>query len=113
MGLSTLRQLADDGLSSAATDLPEHAVWCRSWCLETGDARYCILGEMLHAVDAWWREHDELGGIPAELAETLDRLIKHDLPSVLDAESATAGAGRAERLRLKVVELLTGPENWR
>jgi len=110
--LSTLRQLADDGLSSVSADLPDLVAWCRNWCLETGDARYCFLAEMLHVIDNWWGEHDERGGIPEALLEQLDSLMKASLPLVLDADSPSAGAQRAEALRHEAAELLTSPDDW-
>ena len=111
MDLQTLRSLPD-GLLAGSGALTSVAIWCRDWCAATGDGRYCILGEALGALDEWWSEHNERGGVPTALLAELQAVLASRLADVLDAPLPADGASLAALLRDEVCALLLPASAW-
>lgn len=79
-----LARLAAEGFRAVpASHLGELGHWCRDWCAETGDARYCFLADTLDALHEWWSEKDKYGGVDVQLAERIDQVLQGSLQSVL------------------------------
>ena len=111
---SRLRQLASGGFDAVPpTDVANLALWCRDYCDETSDARFCSIGDALQSFDDWWREHEKLGGIPSEVLDELDAFITQRLTTVLDTDDLDHGARLARDFRDQLRWKLTRPQDWR
>jgi hypothetical protein len=110
---SNLADFAANGLSAVSlAGLPALAKACRSECIETGDARFCVIAEALRAIDDWQRAHDDGGGTPVALIDQIDAVIKDRLASVLAARDPSQGAKGADEFRQEIENLLLGPADW-
>jgi hypothetical protein len=110
---SSLADLAEHGFSAVSTaGLPTLARACREECIRTGDARFCLVGEALHAISEWQRENDKGGGTPAALIDRLDQTIRARLPNVLAADAPSCGAELADDFAREVRSFLIGPTEW-
>jgi len=69
-------------------------MWCRDWCVATGDGRFCIVSELLREIDA--ATYDQ--GLALSVAEQVDRAIRSELPHILSAETPASGAQQAQAL---------------
>lgn len=106
-----LRVLAEGGFSALpASDLGEVADWCWSRCLETGDARFCVLSIAFRDLHQWWRERDELGGIPLSAAQRIEDEIVSRLSAVIDASTAAQATVAANELRMTLVACIRDAE---
>jgi hypothetical protein len=110
---STLDRFADIGFAAVPGGaLRDLAAWCCDYCEATGDARYCAIGRMLLAVDEWWSQYDESGGVPSGIVQQVETLIRRDLPAILGQDSPADAGVLARLLRQEVTALLVGPERW-
>lgn len=110
MDLASLRRLAEDGFDGLSADrLGDLAAWCWDWSEATGDARYCSLARSFTAIDTWWSEYVT---IPRAIAAEIERVLREDLPGVLEASDPAAGAGFARLMRQRVLSLLRPPTEW-
>jgi hypothetical protein len=108
--VSPLDALAQRGITGVASTITDTAEWCRDWAIQTGDARYFVIAEMLRAVDDWW--DDESGGAPDQAIEEIDALVIHQAPGILDEADPATGTRLANSLRLDVLQLLLPPSAW-
>ena len=101
-------------LAFTAGDLAAASDECRRRCESDGDARYCILREMLDDVTAWWHEYSESGGVPVAVLKEIVASVQDQLPTIMSATNATEAAEGAVALRNKVQDRLIGPndERW-
>jgi hypothetical protein len=109
---STLERLAADGF--VAVDLNELfdlVEWCWDWGIATGDARYCVMWRVLHAVEEWLREHQEQG-IATRLLDHVDGLVRRGLTDALAASAASSGAQFVHQMGMDL-PLLRTPDEWR
>lgn len=113
MDRATLDRLAVGGFGEVpATELAGAAAWCSDWCDATGDGRFCILGDVLRAVDQWLNRHEGGGGVPTALRDRISSELMSSLPAVLDAPEPGDGSLLAASLRSEVMPLLLEPESW-
>ena len=113
MDSSRLRSLAAEGFEVVPGDLlTTLAAWCREWCVATGDARFCIIGDTLAALDEWRREHDEAGGVPTRLLDDIESHLTRNLAMSISAERPVDGAYWADTMRREVLPLLLPPSQW-
>lgn len=113
MDLYELTKLASGGFAAVpASKLADLSMWCRDWCDETGDGRYCILSQTFEAIAVWWGEHDAYGGIPQPLAARLDQALQGALPGLLAEPDLTVAAHLASTLREQLLGLLLPVESW-
>jgi hypothetical protein len=95
----TLSKLASKGLKAVSVEaLPELSRWCQKQCVETGDARYCLLSDSLDGVFGHWR-----GGVSVSTFEALNDMLMRWLPRIIDAPDAPTGAKAADELRREVL----------
>jgi hypothetical protein len=103
---STLRRLAQGGFAVVPVDeLHDLSVWCRDRCETTGDARYCVLADVLTMIYQW---DDQ--GVPTELLAGVEQVLT-GLPALLDADPE-AGSLLAVRLRDDVGRCLLSTDDW-
>lgn len=67
----------------------------------------------IRKLDDWFREHEEHGGVPIELFDQIEALLRNWIPDILDATDPADAGTMARTLRLEVEPLLTGPAEWR
>ncbi len=109
-----LEQLAEKGFDAVrGTELTDLASWCDDWCVQTGDARFCIVGDTLSTFSDWWDEHSEAGGVPASLLHAASACVRTELPGIItDPEPASASIAAA-RMRSEFFGLMAHPSEWR
>jgi hypothetical protein len=113
MDLNTLQTLAYQGfVSIKGNQLGDLAVWCRDYSEATGDARYASIGQALSELFEWWSFHDESGGIPVQLMNEIEEIIKSRLSEILMTESARDAAPLARSFRQEIERKLSGPQDW-
>lgn len=101
-----LDRLAAGGTTAVPVDQFEDlAEWTRDWCIATGDARFCVLSEMLRQLFEIYGEQ----GVRVSAARELDAMLVRELPGVLEADEAGSGAQLAEALRRAVLDLPLDP----
>ena len=106
MDSSTLRRLGEGGFAAVPWDqLHDLSAWCRDRCETTGEARYCVLADILKMIDLWDNQ-----GVPTALLDGVERELT-GLPAVLDAD-AEAGTLLAVRLRDDVGRFLVSTDEW-
>jgi hypothetical protein len=71
--------------------------------LDTGDARYLVVSDILETVTA---EFNELGHLPTEMLQRIWASWRQQLPQVTKPQDPVTGTQAAERLRREIVELL-------
>jgi hypothetical protein len=84
---------------------------CQEQWLDSGDSRYHTLGRTFRSLSAWWREHDESGGIPFELAREIEQLLTSSLGPILSAQR-DQGAALASDLSDAIAARLTDSGTW-
>lgn len=110
--LVLLTQLATAGFSVvSANRLGEISDSCNHHCRETGDGRYCILGQTFEQLHEWWSEHDKYNGIPIALARQIERLILDKLGPIVGESDLATAADLAATFEGGIVHLLL-PENF-
>jgi hypothetical protein len=114
MTLSRLEALADYGFGAVRPEeLGGLAIECRENCENTGDGRYCILADLFSAVNDWWSEHDESGGVPEYIVRDLENVLRMHLLPVVRSDNPAEAAMLATMLRREVDSKLIGPSEWR
>jgi hypothetical protein len=109
-----LERLVDQGFGQAVgPNLRELARGCRIACETSGDARYCVVAQMLDGLAAWLEDHDESGGVPIELLGEIQSVVAQGLPAVLDADSSATGTAIARSLRETVLRMRSEPDEWK
>jgi hypothetical protein len=107
---SMLETLAFDGIAGVGGNmLASLADWCWDWCEATGNGAYASISVTLRRIDRWWSEYS---AIPTVILESLDDLLRRDLPHILAAEDPSSAAQMARSLRLEAEALLLPPEQW-
>lgn len=99
-------------MSANGSEIGDLATWCHDWCIASGDARFCVLSEVLDDIDRWWTEHDERGGVPSALLEQIDTCLRPGLTTVLELEDAAVAAQIANDLRAEVASHLLPAREW-
>jgi hypothetical protein len=94
------------------TDAAKLASELRRTCLETGDARFCILRELVDRVAEWRTEHEEAGGVPGELLAEIDAALEAAVPAILDEGLSARASILAHELVERASLLLGGPSDW-
>lgn len=106
MDFASLERLADGFTSISGTELPRLATWCKDVCVHSGDARFCVLGDMLAALSETWSEASESGGLRTAVVDAVSDALRRELPGVLADPDAASASIAAARLRSEVLELL-------
>jgi hypothetical protein len=114
MTFPLLEALAADGFKAVRPEeLGDLAAACREYCENTGDGRYCILADVLSAMDDWWSEHNESGGVPQYIVHDLEGVLGSHLLPVLRSDNLAEAAMLATMLRREIEPKLTGPSGWK
>ncbi len=104
-----LEDLAANGLSAVPASLfDDLAAWCRDWCIATGDARFCVIADVLSEIFEAFGEQ----GLPMKVVEKIDGLLVRELPHVLRAESPSSGSQQANGLLSEMRRLPFHPSEW-
>lgn len=106
MDFASLKRLADGFTSVPGTELPGLATWCRDACVHSGDARFCVLGDVLSAFSDAWSEASESGGLRVAVVDAVSDALRRELPDVLADPDAASATIAAARLRSEVFALL-------
>lgn len=113
MNHDDLSSLASGGFSAIPGDMcGEIAQWALDYAEQTGDARYSSIGIALEDLSTWWYRHDESGGIPIAVKDSIESVIRSKLPQILEAESSSDAAPLARVFREDIQALLTEPGDW-
>jgi hypothetical protein len=109
-----LERLRGHGIAGAGglNELDNIARRCRTHSETTGDARYVTIAEAIETIVTWWREHDELGGVPIQAVERVNHVLANRLPPAMLAETAREGVAEARKLREEVQGTLSQPSDW-
>jgi hypothetical protein len=58
----------------------------------SGEARFAFLARAFEHVDRWSEEHDKYGGVPGDMVDQLDAIIRDRLPAALASRDALPAA---------------------
>lgn len=110
---SLLKVLARAGFSEIAPErLGDVAAECETLARRTGDARFAVLEAAFAQLLSWWEEHDRYGGVPTPLVETIDKLVKDSVPTILAHAQPPDGYAAASEFASALADLETGPSDW-
>jgi hypothetical protein len=113
MTLPRLEALAAGGFTAVRPEeLGDLAAACQERCENTGDGRYCILADVFSAIDDWWSEHNESGGVPQDIVHDLEGVLGSQLLPVLRSDNLAEAAKLATMLRREIEPKLIGPSGW-
>jgi hypothetical protein len=102
--LSELRHLQLRGVN----ELSEPIAWCWDQAENTGDARFCGIARTLESISEAW---DQKIGLPDQTIEELNRVLRQNLPDVIDSALPSVGSDRARWMREQIVQVL-GDEDF-
>jgi len=108
--MKDLRALAAGGIVAIPpTQFDDLSARCWAQAIDTGDARYAVLADLLTGLSQWW---DRIGGVPSPLSEQIDDLMRHSLDGILDAPTPQEGSQRAAALLNRVERLQLPGAEW-
>jgi hypothetical protein len=114
MVVSRLESLALEGFRAVPDeDLRQLAEACQQECEDTGNARYCVIAEMLRSIYDWWKGHSEFGGVPTYIVQDLEDTLRLHLPPILRSDSPAEAALLASMLRSEIMTKLVDPSDWK
>lgn len=100
MQLTGLERLSEEGLAGLGGDrLAQIAERAAYHGVSTGDARYIILANMVAAIDRWWDEYAERGGIDARAFREVSESLRTSLPAILVMDDPGGAAVAAASLQ--------------
>jgi len=111
--LSTLNAFSENGFTAVSPKrLRDLAVWCDENSVNSGDARFFIIGSMISSIHDWLEQYDECGGVPASLFQEINNRIMACLSEVLETSDPADASMLACSLREQVRVLLVEPSDW-
>ena len=78
----------------------------------TGDAHFCVLESIFTDISAWWKEHDEAGGVPQSELDRLDALLDERLGGIAYETDASTAALAAKQLHFDIRPILAPAHTW-